>query len=86
MKHQQVVNMRSLLKYQQYHSAFFFETTPIGKGAFGSVYACRKHFGKKKYAAKVVEHGDDNKIKWQTENEIEVRQCVNKISSIILKR
>ena len=46
----------------------------IGKGAFGSVYACRKSFGSlKKYAAKVVECGDDKKLKWQSENENEVR-------------
>jgi len=45
-----------------------------GKGAFGNVYTCRKTFAgyKKKYAAKIVEFGEDNKIKWQTENEIEV--------------
>ena len=45
-----------------------------GKGAFGNVYTCQKSVAgyKKKYAAKIVEFGEDNKIKWQTENEIEV--------------
>ena len=45
----------------------------IGKGAFASVYECRKHSVKKKYAAKVVSIQDDLTLKWQTENEVEVR-------------
>lgn len=53
-------------------SQFKLLSPDLGKGAFGSVYTCRKNFGRKKYAAKVVEFGDDNKIKWQTENEIDV--------------
>ena len=44
----------------------------LGTGAFASVYSCRKHFARKKYAAKVVDILDDNKLKWGTENEIEV--------------
>lgn len=44
----------------------------LGKGAFSNVYACRKNFSRKKYAAKIVEFSGDNKLKWETENEIEV--------------
>ena len=44
----------------------------LGKGAFATVYSCRKPFSRKKFAAKVVEHGNDNRNKIQMENEIQV--------------
>ena len=43
-----------------------------GKGTFATVYTCRKQYSRRKYAAKIVEYRDDKKIKWETENEIEV--------------
>ena len=56
----------------------------VGKGAFGNVYTCRKILGNsKKYAAKIVECGEDNKIKWQTENEIEVCKLIEVGSMLI---
>lgn len=55
----------------------------IGKGAFGNVYTCSRNFGKKKYAAKVVEFGDDIKVKWQTENEIEILKEVCNHNNIV---
>eukprot|EP00111_Clytia_hemisphaerica_P023351 TCONS_00068747-protein len=56
----------------------------LGKGAWGNVYACRKSFGgSKKYAAKVVEFGNDLGVKWQTENEIEILKEVGNHGNIV---
>jgi len=70
--------MEELVKHFQH---LIFEKE-IGKGAFATVYKCRKNFSQKKYAAKVVKV-EDIKTKWETENEIEILKSLKQHRHVV---
>ncbi|XP_047126357.1 myosin light chain kinase A [Hydra vulgaris] len=48
------------------------KTHLLGSGSYANVYLCQKKFSRKKFAAKVIEVNGDNRLRLETENEVEI--------------
>ena len=64
------------------------KTQSLGSGTYANVYLCQKRFSRKRYAAKVVDINGDNRLRLETENEIEVHflAIISFLISLYLQR